>query len=565
MATRATVVRKMILPSTVNLETSEKDYSKKEIYCVKRNISNFPKETEEDSSEDSEPPTKKKARCSISNLTRRNFHWYNKPSERTFTRLNSDQSNFSAKGKGAAEHISSPIEAWSLLFSDDLLNIILNCTNQEINPDIDNPLDMIELKAFIGLLYYAGYKKKNCTKIQDCFSAHGLPLFRAASFESRLKFLFAYLLFDDKTTRDKRIKSDCYTHIREIWNLFITNCIQYYEPGYNVTIDEQILKFSGKGPMRLSCKSVNNTRSNRGLKILTMYDSETFYMINAIPYTSNVENESLKSLPFYYVRKISEPIHNTCRNITCNNWFTSVPLVDTMLEKFSLTIVGSLRRNKVNHSLFITKPNKGKYRFDYGDNKTLVSYLTENDKLILLLSSLHYDSEINKVENKPEIVLHYNKTIGASDTFDQLCHEYTVLDQAAVNSFVLYTLNANNQVITRDRFLLELSMVLIKPILIERCIQLSQNPKILIRDKYVIKSFLDEQDLPKEDPSNLRLNISNKLLTRKRVYCNFCSKFFLKRKLTKRKCLKCNIPMCRRHTAKICRKCAENQFFKHLY
>jgi len=62
--------------------------------------------------------------------------------------------------------------------------------------------------------------------------------------------------------------------------------------------------------------------------------------------------------------------------------------------------------------------------------------------------------------------------MGASDTFDQLCHEHTVsrtskkwpvrifygmLDQATVN-FVLYTLNANNQVITRDRFLLELSM-----------------------------------------------------------------------------------------------------------
>jgi len=52
----------------------------------------------------------------------------------------------------------------------------------------------------------------------------------------------------------------------------------------------------------------------------------------------------------------------------------------------------------------------------YHNNKTLVPYKPENNKIILLLSSLH--SEVNKVENKPEIVLHYNKIIEASDTFD---------------------------------------------------------------------------------------------------------------------------------------------------
>jgi len=67
------------------------------------------------------------------------------------------------------------------------------------------------------------------------------------------------------------------------------------------------------------------------------------------------------------------------------------------------------------------------------------------------------------VQNILEIVLHYNKTIEASDTFDQLCYKYTVsrktriwpvrvfyvmLDQAAANSSVLYTLNADNRVMT---------------------------------------------------------------------------------------------------------------------
>jgi len=50
-----------------------------------------------------------------------------------------------------------------------------------------------------------------------------------------------------------------------------------------------------------------------------------------------------------------------------------------------------------------------------------VFYKPENDKIILLLSLLRSNGEANKVEDKPEIVLHYNKTIEASDTFDQLC------------------------------------------------------------------------------------------------------------------------------------------------
>jgi len=53
--------------------------------------------------------------------------------------------------------------------SDNLLNIILKCTNQEIKRKHNNihkieahnnALDMHELKAFIGLLYYAGWAKK---------------------------------------------------------------------------------------------------------------------------------------------------------------------------------------------------------------------------------------------------------------------------------------------------------------------------------------------------------------------------------------------------------------------
>jgi len=186
----------------------------------------------------------------------------------------------------------------------------------------------------------AGRKKKNVS-IREYFSVHpyfSLSLFQATTTISRLEFL----LQSNKTTRDERIKSDCFAHIREIWDLFIANCIQYYESGYNVTIDEQI--FSFKGILNSTDMLLPYKRGKYGLKFVIMNDSKTFYMINAIPYMSNVETEPLGKFPSHVI-KISEPIHNTGRNITCGSWYTSIPLVDTMHEKFSLTMVGSLQRD----------------------------------------------------------------------------------------------------------------------------------------------------------------------------------------------------------------------------
>jgi len=568
MESRVKAMQRLILFSAANWGTSE-HCNEREIDHIEEDAPDFSEKTEEDSSEDNEPP-KKKAKRSISLLAGKNFEWVMNPSQRTFNRLNSVP-NFSGKGKGVAENISSPIEVWSLLFSNDILNIISKYTNQEIERSPNNVhiymLDILELKAFIGLLYYAGLTKKNNVSIQKYFSAHSLPLLQTIPC-NRLKSVFKYLMFDDKTTRDECIKSDSFTHVREIWNLFIRNCIQYYEPGYNVTIDEQIFSFQGKCSTGMSMSS---NRDKRGLKFVTMNDSETFYMINAIPYISNVETESLESLPSYYVKKISEPIHNTYRNITCSNWFTSVPIVDNMREKFSLTMVGSLRRDNPDiPPMFKGVLAKEEYHIAYHNNKTLMSYKPKNDKIILL-SSLHSDGEVNKIENKPEIVLYYNKTIRASDIFDQLCHEYTVsrvtrrwsiqffynmLNQAAVNSFVLYTLNADNQVITRDEFLLDLSMALIKPYIIK----LLSFHNLHISVQCRLKSFFDEQDLPGDDPRNLRLDISNRVSIC--WTCCFCP--ISKRKTTSFKCLKCNNSMCYIHKASICQSCAKDQFFNHL-
>nr|CAI5859758.1 unnamed protein product [Callosobruchus analis] len=49
----------------------------------------------------------------------------------------------------------------------------------------------------------------------------------------------------------------------------------------------------------------------------------------------------------YFVIKLTENIHGSNRNITMDNWFTSVNLADILVKPpYRLTVLGTLRQNK---------------------------------------------------------------------------------------------------------------------------------------------------------------------------------------------------------------------------
>lgn len=53
------------------------------------------------------------------------------------------------------------------------------------------------------------------------------------------------------------------------------------------------------------------------------------------------------SLGTYFVKHLCEPLYGSNRNITMDNWFTSVPLASELLrDPNKLIIVGTVRSNK---------------------------------------------------------------------------------------------------------------------------------------------------------------------------------------------------------------------------
>lgn len=460
--------------------------------------------------------------------------------------------------KGEAKNATSCLEFWRVLLDDGILLSIVSHTNEEIArrtesianlQSYQHPTDIVELKAFIGLLYKAGVKRNSHINVSELWSVRdGDSFFRMTMPLNRFKFLLTTIRFDDKTTRGVRKQQDKLAAIREVWDKFIKNCTNSYTPYEYCTIDEQLMGFRGKCPFRIYMSSKPD---KYGLKIVMLNDARTSYMVNAIPYCGKVDTRN-EPVPSYYVRRLAEPIMGTNRNITVDNWFSSVPLFEKMLIDHKLTMIGTLRKNKREiPPTFLTNKVPGRSLFGFDNNKTLVSYSPKANKVVILLSSMHFDNAVDQETGKPEIILDYNRTKGGTDTFDQLCHTYSVsrktrrwplrfffgiLDQCGVNAKVLFSLGTTNQ--SRRKFLHELSWQLAEP---------------FIRSRLQSKTLHRPLRIAIEDLLGIQTSTEEVTPLQKRVRCAFCVRE--RDRKTKMLCRQCRKAMCDEHRDHLCVDC----------
>lgn len=467
--------------------------------------------------------------------------------------------------KGTAKNVKSPGEAWDLIFDKTVIEIITNHTNEEIsrrtanikNETYHKPTDILEIKAFLGLLYLAGVLKSSGLNTSELWSeAFGNGIFRATMSQCRFKFLAASLRFDDKNTRPQRRQADKFAHIRQIFDVYVANCKKYYSPYEYCTIDEQMLSFRG----RCSFVVYNPMKPDKyGIKIVQINDARTSYMFNAIPYVGEIKDRlKNESVPTYYVRNLSEPIFNTNRNVTTDNWFTSIEAAD-MLKSNNLTLLGTIRKNKREiPPLFLKPQEEGMAVFAFSNEKTLVSYTPKKKKVVLMLSTMHHDDKIDLTTGKPDVIVMYNETKGGTDVFDKLCKSYTtcrktarwpmrvffgMLDGSGINAMILLNLATNSIKSSRKEFLKELGMYLITPFLKTRLdnVNLRKSLKIKIRE------ILGVEESP------ITYNQSGVIVLPKNVRCAICK--WRKDRKTKLACNSCRKPMCMEHRAASCIEC----------
>lgn len=116
------------------------------------------------------------------------------------------------------------------------------------------------------------------------------------------------------------------------------------------------------------------------------------FQIKGIPYLAKTTVQGRdESICEYFFRSVTTSIHGSGRTVTCDNWFTTIPLVHRMLQpEFDLTITGTLRKNKREIPKEMKQPAKDppNSTFSYTKDMTCV-LLTEKAKTRATVVLLH--------------------------------------------------------------------------------------------------------------------------------------------------------------------------------
>lgn len=481
---------------------------------------------------------------------------------------------------GPAKQAKTILECWNCLVSNDILENVVQYTNQYIETirlqytrERDcQYTDLIEIKAFIGLLYLAGALHSNRQSLEELWGddGFGVEIFRLVMNLKRFKFILRCIRFDDRTTREERKHIDKLCAIRQIFTIFVENIKKNYSPGSYVTIDEMLVGFRGRCSFRQYIPSKPN---KYGIKIFAVVDAKTWYTYNLEIYPGRQpEGEYQMSYkPTDVVKRLVEPIYNTGRNITADNWFTDIPLVDYLQTK-KLSYVGTIKKNKRQLPLnFVATKGRQERTSLFGFQKeaTIVSYIPKKGKNVILVSSMHFDDAIDEStgdNKKPDMITFYNQTKSGVDLVDKMCASFNVqrntrrwplvtffsmLNISGINAQVLYAGNGND-VKKRRVFLKQLSRELVAEHLNRRATKNRGFPFAL---KQKLEKIAPTGELETE-------NIEPTISTNKRKRCAPCVAN-KKQRYSKYLCKLCKQFLCLEHATIVCGNCFGSKIDAH--
>lgn len=479
--------------------------------------------------------------------------------------------------RGAARSIesASPEEIWNNLFDDHMISLVVQWTNVKLRRAAATyknnkrselkDTDATEMKAFIGLLMYTAVFKSNHEDVQLLFATDGTgrDIFRAVMSRERFTMLLTHLRFDNPDDRNERKKTDPTAAISEIFNNFVKNSQSMYSIGSCACIDEMLVGFRGRCRFKMY---MPNKPTKYGLKVMMLTDARTGYAFNAYIYSGkgsdgmnlSASQKKAWSIPTQAVMRLAEPIYGTNRNITADNWFSSLQVVEE-LKKQNLTYVGTLKKNKREVPIqFLGKTRQpGSSMYGFTKDVTVLSYVPKKGKVVLLVSSMHHSISDDAATEKPEIIAYYNNTKGGVDSIDEKCAIYgtsrrtqrwtmaifyRIIDTSAVNAYILYNCYKKNPPLPRSDFMKELAKSLVKPYMESRL----RNPRVPKEVRMLISRILKV-----EEP------IGREIVLENRKYCYLCpSKLHRK---TKYVCIDCQKPICLECSRKMCKNCAEKR------
>lgn len=447
------------------------------------------------------------------------------------------------------KHCSQPKNAWQALFTDDLLELIVASTNENIvinGKSFTESTSVSEIKTLIGILYLHGIMRPTHQKCSDLWNREcGVPCVRNAMKYERFKFLLQNMSFD-KEDDDSIIQFDIMKRMRKVFEIFAMNCRTSHEIENIAVIDEIIVPVYGPCPFRYN---IDKKPLKRGIKMVLLVDSSTFYMSNLDVITD----------PYFgaeeITKKLVQHLAGTGRSIVMDSWFTSFSLIDSLKNEYQLYSIAALNPNSdMIPPLFLSKYRKCRtFMSGFIDHEvSLTSYVNTEGKSVNVLTNEPRYYRKGHI-NHTTVVSVYKKNQSAVEVVDVLMNYYTtmqhindwtlslfftLLNIASVNAQVLWC-SQNSNVLQRRFFIKDLALSLLEP----------EEERLLI-------SPINDLEERKNKFSLLHSNVQPYYKNRRR--CKICMKTTKRDRRTRQFCVKCGTFICKEHTISICSLCAHH-------
>lgn len=173
----------------------------------------------------------------------------------------------------AVSHVQDIKSSFELFITDSIQKIILDCTNLEgrhVFEERRKTMDQADLHAYFGVLILAGVFRSKEESSESLWDAEtGREHFHATMFLESFHKIYRIIHFDNQDDRPARRQRDKLVAIITVWDKWVHHFPLFYNPGPNVTIDEQLIPFRGQCPFR---QYIPSKPAKYGIKIWAACD-----------------------------------------------------------------------------------------------------------------------------------------------------------------------------------------------------------------------------------------------------------------------------------------------------
>lgn len=333
---------------------------------------------------------------------------------------------------------NQPIDYFRAIFDDDILNLVVRETNNYaeqvfLSAAISEksritrwkPVTPDEMLTFIALVFHTGTIRLN--RLQDYWKTH--PLFNIRCFGehmSRDRFLLIMrcLHFAENVPEGNPV--DRLHKINPLLNFFNEKMAAIYYPQKELSLDESMILWKGRLIFR---QYIKNKKHRYGVKLYMLTEPGGIILKTRIYTGAMDDNIGGKGHTTKVVLDLLQNYLDSGHSVYLDNFYNSFELSKSLTYR-NTHCTGTLNvKRKNNPNVVVSKKlKKGETTAQYSDEIMVGKWKDKRD--VLYISNefenlmIEYTDRRNRVREKPEPIVNYNKFMGGIDYQDQLTAYY---------------------------------------------------------------------------------------------------------------------------------------------